>query len=853
MTVAKGMFAGLLATMAVGVASAAEFTWTGKVGDGKWTNPANWSVGTGYPESTNDVVRFTGDARVTLDTGRTTAISHLVVSRGEVLISSTPGSALRTAAAPGAVGRDGFVVGPAGDLTDKVKLVLDVPVDCAGSRMDKWWGGSLVIRNGLVSSMSDPEGFGFIFGSGLNALESGAKVLIPNACLGFGNGAPNHPGTSTRLRIDGSAKVAVSGLRMSVRSIAHESVVIEQVGAASEVRVDGCLCIGYHGTKAQGNTYRLADGLLEVGAVALGDPASDRLVLAGGTFIATQDMTLPPETVFEGSPRIGADEDCRLTLVKWPDGAKGLTVAGKGEVVLARGFEKKGPVKVLGGKVVDRTSDVIDVGSGLEVFWDDHIVDTKRTTAVRQVHQPEYVGVVMTHDAPWEGDGCDFHNIVIDEDARGTLYRMYYLGWQMSAMTPPEENAPPYTGIRVCYAESRDGLSWTKPELGLVDYNGSKQNNILFDVNHFGYSWDNFMVFKDGNPKCPADERYKGIGVCWGKADADGFGDGLCCFLSADGIHWRKGWRLTKAGDFDSLNVAFWDPVRREYHCYFRCHHDQNPPDRHGNVMTRDIRHMVSKDFRRWSTPKPLVYDEGAEDVALYTNVVQPYPRAPGIYVGFPSRYVERKKWTDTFDKLPGVVHRRTRSKHSPRYGLTVTDCVFMMSRDGFNFHREEDAFMEPGPENPLNWVYGDCYPARGILTLPGRRPGSDPELTFYNFEGHWSGKPESILRYVLRQDGFVSRRAPYAGAKLVTKPFIFDGDELALNFKTSARGDLFVTLREANGARAIHSGEIIGNKIDRIVGFEDGKAAEFSGKTVVLEFAMRDADVYAFQFRKRQ
>ena len=30
-----------------------------------------------------------------------------------------------------------------------------------------------------------------------------------------------------------------------------------------------------------------------------------------------------------------------------------------------------------------------------------------------------------------------------------------------------------------CYAESKDGIHWKKPELGLVEFNGSKANNIV--------------------------------------------------------------------------------------------------------------------------------------------------------------------------------------------------------------------------------------------------------------------------------------------------------------------------------------------------------------------------------------
>lgn len=498
----------------------------------------------------------------------------------------------------------------------------------------------------------------------------------------------------------------------------------------------------------------------------------------------------------------------------------------------------------------------VEIGDRLEVFWDDAIVDRAATTAERRVHQPEFAGVVMKHDAPWEGDGSDFHNILEDADEKGPLYRLYYLGWHFADQAPPKNRR--YSGsfaIRVCYAESRDGIVWTKPDLGLHAFEGSTANNILLDAKQFGFGFDNFMVFKDGNPACSPDARYKAVARIAGAFGGDtGKGPGLGCFLSPDGLHFRPGWLLTRAGAFDSLNLAFWDATRGEYHCYFRGFH-RVEAERNGDLNVRDIRHMVSKDFRVWSEPKTIDFrgptGEVGEDYPLYTNVVQPYPRAPHLFVGFPSRYVERKAWTPTFDRLPGVENRRYRSGKTPRHGLTVTDCVFMMTRDGQRFHREDDAFMRPGPENPLNWVYGDCYPSWGLPRVAARRPGGDPELAFYTFEGHWSGGSENMLRWALRQDGFVSRHASYAGAKVVTKPLVFDGDEMLLNFATSARGRIFVTLREVATGRELKSCEIFGDKVDRPIDFVGGSPAQFRGRPVTLAFDMSDADVYSFRFRK--
>ena len=107
-------------------------------------------------------------------------------------------------------------------------------------------------------------------------------------------------------------------------------------------------------------------------------------------------------------------------------------------------------------------------------------------------------------------------------------------------------------------------------------------------------------------------------------------------------------------------------------------------------------------------------------DEPLYTNQIKPYDRAPHLFVGFPTRYVERE-WSASFDALPDPVHRKTRMKFVPRYGTAVTDCQFMTSRDGRTFHRWDESFLRPGSERKDNWLYGDCYPALGILETQRR------------------------------------------------------------------------------------------------------------------------------------
>jgi hypothetical protein len=145
--------------------------------------------------------------------------------------------------------------------------------------------------------------------------------------------------------------------------------------------------------------------------------------------------------------------------------------------------------------------------------------------------------------------------------------------------------------------------------------------------------------------------------------------------------------------------------------------------------------------------------------------------------------------------------------------------------------------------------VYGDCYPARTLVRTPSP-VGGDDELSIFTFDRHWSGQASNLNRYRLRQDGFISRRATYAGQKVVTKPLVFSGSELLVNFSTSARGRMFVTLQDEAG-NSLKSVELFGDKVDRTVDFASGgKVSDFAGKPVVVEFDMSDADLYSFRFR---
>ena len=475
----------------------------------------------------------------------------------------------------------------------------------------------------------------------------------------------------------------------------------------------------------------------------------------------------------------------------------------------------------------------IIIGSRRELFWDDALIEKSRTTAAACLHTPRHEEVVLRHDAPWEGDGCNSHSIIHD----GGIYRMYYLAWTML-----DDNVTSHAGreMVVCYAESHDGLHWDKPALGICEHGGSRDNNILLDKTNCDQV-DMPYVFLDENPACPPTERFKLIRQGPGKLP----GNHLTCYVSGDGIHFSKGWTLTSQGAFDTQNIAMWVPERQAYLAFIRNFHERPGALKQGKTNIRDIRWMTSPDFREWSEPRLLDFN-GAEDYPLYVNAVQRYPRAPHQFIGFPSRYVEREAWTPNYDQLAGAELRRRITGVHPRYGLATTDCVFMTSRDGERWTRYDEAFMRPGIERVNNWVYGDCFIVPALVETPSALPNAPSELSLYTFENHWRMIPAELRRYTIRSDGFASRHAGYAEKRLVTRPFIFDGSSLSLNFSTSARGYVHVTLRSPD--RPLVSCELFGDSLDRRVPF-DGDLASLAGREVIMEMSLSDADVFSLQF----
>ena len=89
-----------------------------------------------------------------------------------------------------------------------------------------------------------------------------------------------------------------------------------------------------------------------------------------------------------------------------------------------------------------------------------------------------------------------------------------------------------------------------------------------------------------------------------------------------------------------------------------------------------------------------------------------------------------------------------------------------------------------------------------------------------------------------------------------MSKPFRFSGEELDINYATSAAGSLrFELQNEAghawSGYALEDSREIIGDQISRTVAWTGGTSVKaLAGKVVRLRVVLKDADLFSLQFR---
>src|SRR5690606_13942227 len=126
---------------------------------------------------------------------------------------------------------------------------------------------------------------------------------------------------------------------------------------------------------------------------------------------------------------------------------------------------------LIGGGSAAPAAPAVDIGGRRELFVDEFLIDRLAGGAQLRLHQPVPREIVMVFDRPWEGASSAFHSIFQD----GDVYRMYYRGSHVVFADGKLDERPHPYGFG--YSESRDGINWRRPEVGIFEFQGSKNNN----------------------------------------------------------------------------------------------------------------------------------------------------------------------------------------------------------------------------------------------------------------------------------------------------------------------------------------------------------------------------------------
>jgi hypothetical protein len=254
---------------------------------------------------------------------------------------------------------------------------------------------------------------------------------------------------------------------------------------------------------------------------------------------------------------------------------------------------------------------------------------------------------LLNAEHPWEEGSVTITTVIKD----GGMYR----GWG----GPFTNSGNPPGQKHYMYFESIDGIEWKRPKLGIVEENGSRQNNI---VNIF--KTDGGSIFVD--PSAPPSERYKLIaeqtysaGVCddylrrrphdWDPRTfrrAGNTATGMTGAVSSDGLHWTQFQEPMVMEVTDTQLTAYYDPQIQKYVAYTRTWvagpRSKQAPGIDGKawqIGRRSIGRSETSNYREFPLAETIL--EPSPDLLptdlLYTNAKTTIPGAPDHHLLFPT------------------------------------------------------------------------------------------------------------------------------------------------------------------------------------------------------------------------
>jgi hypothetical protein len=474
---------------------------------------------------------------------------------------------------------------------------------------------------------------------------------------------------------------------------------------------------------------------------------------------------------------------------------------------------------VQAGRVSWKTAD----GKEAPLFAHREIQDLRGTPrgvpfGIRLVAQKaDKIGPIIANDRDWEfmiPGHCSLHPI---ERGFGLWYEVVPPGGDGSANL-------------LCYAESGDGVNWQKPELGLVDFAGSRKNNIVIDAGRCPYkSFHGDSVFID--PSAPADQRFKLIYMAMLRDDApiarikkarpwsvSALGErkrrAILCGTSPDGLHWTCPNDILMIHQSDTQSTVYYDEVLKRYVGYYRT----LLMDRRG------IGRAETEDMRRWPVPETVLWPHPDDDPSddYYRNSKSIYPGTRTMHVMFPTVYKRR-----------------------------VDACTMRMaaSLDGALWEWLPGGnVLECGPVG--SWDAGCLFGGFGLTQISNDRVA----LPYAGFQHphkypRW-GRVGAVGLAVWKKERLAALRADEEG-EFWTPLLVLPGEALYLNYETRRAGYVKVEVDGVGGRRLDDCDPLTGDRLKAQVSWGGETTLRVPrNAAAVLRFRMRAASLYSIEVR---
>lgn len=443
-------------------------------------------------------------------------------------------------------------------------------------------------------------------------------------------------------------------------------------------------------------------------------------------------------------------------------------------------------------------------------FFDLGIFNPYRmSNAEIKVNTAKKEGIVLfKEDKEWEVRfDNSYPNVIYDPEKK--LYRCYYSTFtrddETSAYSLEERKGRQYIPtkervVSLCYAESKDGINWDKPNLGLTSFKGSSNNNII------GHYLHGTSVMYDENEK-DLEKKYK----MFTKID---YGNGIhfiAVAFSEDGIHFED---FIKIHNFnpraDTHNHIIFDKELNEYILMTR--------------MWRDSLRIpcvsFSKDFINWSPVVEALASRG------YQNQIYSMPMFKrGDYtIGLASMFHEGDRLDPLFDKVD-------------------LELTYSYRHNAWNYVAPGSYLIERGEGEYQESVDSGC-----IFTAPPVVIGD--RTYFYYIAGngqHTNFRESSFMRAYIEKDRFAyiePKRKEYE-ALLYTNGFIFLEDDIYIDAEIQKDGYIEVNLFSDNHEE-IEDIEVKLEKIDHRYKLKFSQDLE--RKVTRLQFKIKDARIYSIE-----